>query len=498
MKEAKRGGSGANQSNGATDSMESNRLAPDNLGMPTMPIAIVGMSCRFPGDVTSPEKLWKLCTEARSAWSEVPMERFNQSAFYHPHAEKLSTTNVRGGHFLSEDVSLFDASFFNFSSEVAATMDPQFRLQLETVFEAFESAGMSLEELAGSETSVFAGAFFRDHHDSLMRDPETLPRYFMTGNGAAMAANRISHFFDLRGPSITIDTGCSTALAALHLACQSLRTGDARISVVGGANIMLNPDMFVSMSTLGFLSPDGKSYAFDSRANGYGRGEGVATIVIKPLCDALRDNDPIQAVIRETALNQDGKTPTLTSPSQEAQEELIRTCYRNAGLDPLHTSYVEAHGTGTQAGDPVEAGAIGKVFGHGRPSDQPLYIGSVKTNIGHTEAASGLAAVIKAAMAVGKGYIPPSVNFEKPNAKVLLEQWKLKVSVPACDPELVTNSVQVPRNVEQWPLCDVRRASISNFGYGGTNAHVGDPQCSNNRMIQGERFTCGVFLTYRR
>ncbi|KAI5203359.1 putative polyketide synthase [Aureobasidium subglaciale] len=324
-----------------------------NMNQKTMPIAVVGMACRFAGEATSPERLWKLCAEAKSA------------------------------HFLSEDVSLFDASFFNFTAEVAQTMDPQFRLQLETVFEALESA-------------------------------------------------------------------------ALHLGCQSLRTGDAEVSVIAGANLMLNPDMFISMSSLGFLSPDGKSYAFDSRANGYGRGEGVATIILKPLADAIRDGDPVRAVIRETALNQDGRTPTITSPSQEAQQALIRECYRGAGLDPAETAYVEAHGTGTQTGDPIEAAAIGIEFGKGRPSENPLIIGSVKTNLGHCEASSGLAALIKVVMALENQQIPPSINFERPNPKLKLDEWKLKIA----------------RKLQAWPESEVKRASISNFGYGGCNAHV--------------------------
>ncbi|KAM7203160.1 putative polyketide synthase protein [Naviculisporaceae sp. PSN 640] len=420
------------------------------------PIAIIGMSCRLPGDATSPERLWKLCAEGRSAWSEIPSDRFNKEAFYHPSSDKRTTTHVRGGHFLQEDIGLFDATFFNMTPEVAATMDPQCRLQLESVYEAFESAGITLEKIAGSETAVYAGAFFKDYMDSLMRDPDTFPRYVMTGNGATMMSNRISHFYDLRGPSMTVDTGCSTGLVALHQACRNLVAGDSKMAIVGGANVMINPDIFILMSSLGFLSPDGKSYAFDSRAAGYGRGEGVATVILKPLHDAVRDGDPVRAVIRASALNQDGKTQTITSPNQTAQEELIKLCYAKAGLNPAETAYVEAHGTGTQAGDPVEAGAIHAVMCKGRPSDAPLYIGSVKTNVGHMETASGFASIIKVALALEKGLIPPSLNFEEANAKIPLEQWKLRV----------------PRKLEQWPAGISRRASINNFGYGGANAHV--------------------------
>lgn len=231
---------------------------------------------------------------------------------------------------------------------------------------------------------------YRDYTDSLSRDPETLPRYFITGNAGTMVSNRISHFFDLRGPSVTIDTACSTTLTALHLACQSLRAGESDMAIVIGANLLLNSDVFVSMSNLGFLSPDGISYAFDARAAGYGRGEGVAALVLKALPAALRGQDPIRAVIRETALNQDGRTSTITAPSDKAQERLIRECYRKAGLDMSQTSYIEAHGTGTATGDPLEVSAISAAF-----DGQALQMGSIKANIGHTEAASGIAAIIK-------------------------------------------------------------------------------------------------------
>ncbi|KAK4244100.1 polyketide synthase [Corynascus novoguineensis] len=420
------------------------------------PIAVIGMSCRFAGDVDSPEKLWNLLAEGRSAWSEIPKDRFNVEGFHHPNFEKLNGTNVVGGHFLKEDVGLFDAHFFNLSAETAAALDPQFRLQLESTYEALESAGLSLQDVAGSNTSVFAGSFFRDYHESLVRDPDALPRFLLMGTGAAMASNRLSHFFDLRGPSMSVDTGCSTTLTALHQGCQSLRTGESNMAIVGGANIMFNPDMFLAMSSMTLISKDGKSYAFDSRANGYGRGEGSATVILKRLDDALRAGDPIRAIIRESGVNQDGKTETITTPSGEAQEALVRDCYRRAGLDPAQTAYFEAHGTGTPTGDPIEVAAIASVFKDTR-KNEPLRIGSVKTNIGHTETASGVAAIIKVALALEKGQIPPSINFEEPNAKLHLDEWKLKV----------------PTSLESWPeVQGIRRASINNFGYGGSNAHV--------------------------
>jgi acyl transferase domain-containing protein/NADPH:quinone reductase-like Zn-dependent oxidoreductase/ubiquinone/menaquinone biosynthesis C-methylase UbiE len=281
-----------------------------------------------------------------------------------------------------------------------------------------------------------------------------------------MSANRISHVFDFRGASMTLETGCSTTLVALHQAVQSLRCREADMSVVTGVNLMVGPEPFKTIGSLGMLSPDGRSYAFDSRANGYGRGEGVATVVIKRLSDALAANDPIRAVIRETALNQDGKTETITTPSGPAQEALIRECYRRAGLDPRGTQYFEAHGTGTQAGDPIEARVMANVFSGvddngdgGRDEAHYLRIGSVKTNVGHTEAASGLAAIVKGVLCLEKGLIPASVNYEKPNPKVKLDEWRLK---------LVTALEPWPESLVDGP----NRLSVNNFGYGGTNAHV--------------------------
>ncbi|KAJ6443692.1 Lovastatin diketide synthase LovF [Purpureocillium lavendulum] len=367
--------------------------------------------------------------------------------------------HVRGGHFLNEDIGLFDAAFFNFSAETAQSLDPQFRLQLESVYEALENAGLPLSEVAGSNTSVFAGTFVHDYRDAMMRDEDNLPRFLLSGIGSAMASNRISHFFDFRGASMTIDTGCSTTLVALHQAVQSLRNGESDMSIVGGSNVILNPDNFKTMSSLGFLSPDGKCFAFDDRANGYGRGEGVATLVIKRLKDAVAAGDPIRAVIRETLLNQDGKTETITSPSQAAQEALMRECYHRAGLDPVDTQYFEAHGTGTQTGDPIEAGAISAAFqGRKNAIHGPLRIGSIKTNIGHTEATSGLASVIKVVLSMEGGIIPPSINFKNPNPKLQLDEKRFKIAT----------------KLEPWPTSDgsIFRASVNNFGYGGSNAHV--------------------------
>ncbi|KUI53493.1 Lovastatin diketide synthase LovF [Cytospora mali] len=435
------------------------------------PIAIIGMSCKFGSDATSPEKLWEMVSKGGSAWSEIPSSRFNWKGSYHPDSERRGTTHVTGGHFMEEDIGLFDAAFFNYSAETASSLDPSFRLQLESAYEALENAGLPLHQVAGSKTSVYAGVFFHDYKDAMIRDEDNIPRLYATGTGSAMASNRISHFFDLRGPSMTIDTGCSTTLTALHQAVQGLRLGEADMSIVGGANVLLNPDWFKAFSSLGMVSADGRSYAFDSRASGYGRGEGVATVVIKRLRDAIASGDVIRAVIRETMLNQDGKTETITTPSSTAQESLIRECYNKAGLDPADTQYFEAHGTGTPAGDPIEMGAVVGAFindpnnarlkgnSKRKTRTEPLRIGSVKTNLGHTETTSGLASVIKVALALEHGVIPPTVNFEKLNPKIgHLDEKQLKVAT----------------ELESWPVTPdaIRRASINNFGYGGSNAHI--------------------------
>ncbi|KAK5657389.1 hypothetical protein OQA88_2959 [Cercophora sp. LCS_1] len=438
--------------NGANGHSQSKAEEPQ-----TVPLAIVGMACRFAGDITNPDKLWELVSNGRDAWSDVPADRFNREAFYHPKPEKLSTMHMKGGYFLGQDPGVFDCSFFNLSADVAAAMDPQIRMLLEVTFEALEAAGLPLSKVLGSNTSVFAGSFTRDYHDLQLRDPLHALRGFLTGNYAAMLANRVSHFFDLKGASTAVDVGCSTSLMALHLAAQSLRSGDSDCAIVGGTSLHLNPDVFAGLSTLQTCGAEGKCYAFDHRAEGYGRGDGIAALIVKRLDDALRDGDPIRAVIRETAVNQDGRTPTITAPSSEAQRALIEQCYRTAGLDPLETSVVEAHGTGTRVGDPAEANAIGEALGRCRPPElPPLYVASIKTNLGHTEAASGLAAIIKMVLALERRKIPPSLNFEKPNPDIDMQALRIKV----------------PTALEPWEARGVRRVSVNNFGYGGTNTHV--------------------------
>ncbi|EXK33530.1 hypothetical protein FOMG_10801 [Fusarium oxysporum f. sp. melonis 26406] len=423
---------------------------------PNMPIAITGISTRFPGGADTPEALWRMISKGKSAWSKVPEDRFALDAFYHPDPDRNGAMNVVGGHFLDEDIACFDAPFFGISRNEAKAMDPQQRLQLESAYEALENAGISIDQASGTKTSVHIGVFNKDYADIMCRDPETGPLYQATGNGQSILSNRISYVFNLKGPSVTVDTACSSSLVGLHLAVQGLRMGEAEQAIVGGTNLIFSPDIMVAMSLLGFLSPDGRSYAFDHRAKGYARGEGIATLVLKPLDKAVRDGDPIRAVIRGTGVNSDGRTAGITLPNGDAQAELIREVYANAGLDPAETGYFEAHGTGTQAGDPMEAGAIHRVFTADRQRSSPLYLGSIKTNIGHLEGASGLAGVVKAVLCLEKGQIPPNMNFEKPNERLDLEAWNIKV----------------PMELTQWPADVPRRASVNSFGYGGTNAHV--------------------------
>ncbi|KAL2167896.1 hypothetical protein VTG60DRAFT_683 [Thermothelomyces hinnuleus] len=419
------------------------------------PIAIVGMGCRFPGGVTKPSKLWDLCVSGKDVWSPIPKDRFDLESWYDPDSEKPGRTSAVGGYFMTEDVTRFDAGFFNLSADVASSMDPQIRLLLETVYEATEDAGIPLEKLAGSNTSVFTGIFGTDYQGIQLRETDFTNASFSNSNMATMHAGRVSHFYDLQGPSMTIDTGCSAGLVALHQGCQSIRSGESDLSVIGASNVMLSQDLFIGLTTLGAAGPSGRCYAWDERAHGYGRGEGVAVLILKPLDAALRDGDRVHAVIRESGVNQDGKTNTVTSPSMEAQIKLIESCYKRAGLNMSETGYVEGHMTGTQVGDPTEAEAIARTFGK-HQTGEPILVGSVKTNIGHTEAVSGLASIIKTVFVLKHRQIPPNLNYEKPNPKIKLDEWHL----------------QVPTRLTSWPQGKPLRASINNFGYGGTNAHV--------------------------
>ncbi|KAI1811887.1 beta-ketoacyl synthase domain-containing protein [Poronia punctata] len=428
------------------------------------PIAIVGSSCRFAGQVDSPSKLWDVLCKTPDLSREVPSDRFNAQAFYHEDAEYHGTTNSIKAYWLDRSPAQFDAAFFNITPKEAEAMDPQQRLMLEVVYDSMESAGYPLTKYNGEAVGVFAGCMTQDYETLSGRDELNYSQYFATGNSRALLANRVSYFFNFNGPSMTIDTACSSSLVAMHQAILSLRAGDCVMACVTGANALLMPDHFVVESSLHMLSPQGKCHMWDIRADGYARGEGAASLLLKPLSRALADGDTIEAVIRQTGINADGKTNGITLPNPIAQASLIQKTYRDAGLDPKNPvdrcQYFEAHGTGTGAGDPKEASAIHEAFfGHGATSDKKLLVGSVKTIIGHTEAAAGLAGVLKVAWGMKHGMIPPNLHFETLN--------------PSVAP--FYKHLQIPTKMTPWPapaLGQPRRASVNSFGFGGSNAHA--------------------------
>ncbi|EXK25963.1 hypothetical protein FOXG_11892 [Fusarium oxysporum f. sp. lycopersici 4287] len=428
------------------------------------PIAIVGSSCRFPGDATSPSKLWDLLKNPRDVVSEIPSSRFNTTGFYHADSQHHGSSNVRHAYLLDQDPRAFDREFFGISPKEAQSMDPQQRMLLETVYEGIESAGYSMQQLRGSNTAVFVGVMFLDYQLISARGLDSLPQYHATGVAMSILANRLSYFYDWKGPSVGIDTACSSSLVALHYAVQTLRSGEAKMAVAAGSNLILVPDLFVSESSLNMLSPNGRSYMWDKDADGYTRGEGTSAVILKTLSQAISDGDHIECIIRETGVNQDGQTPGITMPSPTTQAELIKSTYAKAGLDLSLESdrpqYFEAHGTGTQAGDPREAEAISTVFfPKGSIYDRKLTVGSVKTLIGHLEGSAGLAGVLKTSQALQHGQIPANLHFKTLNPKI----------------EPFYANLQVPTETQPWPVLPnswTRRASVNSFGFGGTNAHA--------------------------
>ncbi|KAI1332330.1 hypothetical protein F5Y16DRAFT_420447 [Xylariaceae sp. FL0255] len=418
-------------------------------------IAIVGFSIKLP-QIQDASSFWETLQEGKNLMTEWPKARINADAFLNHELEKRNKIKSRGGYFVKDDPGAFDAPFFSITAAEAASMDPMQRWTLETSYRAFENAGIPLEKLRGSRTAVFSASMTDDWSRMLSKDPEIVPRTAITGSFASILPNRVSWFFDLQGPSVHVDTACSSSLIAVDLACQSIAGGDATMALVTGANLILGPDGFMLLSNLNFLSPDSKSYSFDHRANGYARGEGAIALVLKPFRDALRDGDTVRAVIRSTGSNQDGRTPSLTQPSPEAQEALIRHVYKKANLSLASTRYVEAHGTGTPVGDPIEMKAIGRVFRRYRSAEDPLYVGSVKSNIGHLEGCSGLAGMIKSILMLEKGIIVPNALLERMNSDIDIDFYH----------------TVVPTKNLVWPTAGLRRISINSFGFGGSNAHV--------------------------
>ena len=419
------------------------------------PIAIIGIGCRFPG-APNLGAFWQLLQNGVDAITEVPPERWDINHVYDQKPEAQGKTYCRWGGFL-EQVDQFDPEFFGIAPREATYIDPQQRLLLEVVWEALEDAGQVPSQLSGSKTGVFVGLSTNDYGQLLLRGPDVIDTYTNTGVAATMVANRVSYLLNFRGPSLAIDTACSSSLVAIHLACQSLWQNETTLALAGGVNLILTPSLTVGFSKLTALSPDGRCKAFDAEANGFVRGEGAGMVVLKPLSAAIADKDPVYALIRGSAVNQDGRSNGLTAPNREAQEAVLKAAYDHAGIAPNQVQYVEAHGTGTLLGDPIEAMALGQVLSRDRAPNTPVRIGSVKSNIGHTEAAAGIASVIKVALCLKHQQLVPSLHFNQPNPHIPFDQLPLKVQ-QTCEP---------------WPEnTQPAIAGISSFGFGGSNSHV--------------------------
>ncbi|CKY89288.1 phthiocerol type I polyketide synthase PpsA [Mycobacterium tuberculosis] len=440
------------------------------------PIAVVGMGCRFPGGISCPEALWDFLCERRSSISQVPPQRWQPFEGGPPEVAAALARTTRWGSFLP-DIDAFDAEFFEISPSEADKMDPQQRLLLEVAWEALEHAGIPPGTLRRSATGVFAGACLSEYGAMASADLSQVDGWSNSGGAMSIIANRLSYFLDLRGPSVAVDTACSSSLVAIHLACQSLRTQDCHLAIAAGVNLLLSPAVFRGFDQVGALSPTGQCRAFDATADGFVRGEGAGVVVLKRLTDAQRDGDRVLAVICGSAVNQDGRSNGLMAPNPAAQMAVLRAAYTNAGMQPSEVDYVEAHGTGTLLGDPIEARALGTVLGRGRPEDSPLLIGSVKTNLGHTEAAAGIAGFIKTVLAVQHGQIPPNQHFETANPHIPFTDLRMKV---------------VDTQTE-WPATGhPRRAGVSSFGFGGTNAHVVIEQGQEVRPAPGQGLSPAV------
>ncbi|XRM43174.1 hypothetical protein ABZX51_006371 [Aspergillus tubingensis] len=455
------------------------------------PIAIIGTGCRFPGSASSPSRLWDLLLHPRNVASKTPKDRFNHDAFYHPDKHH-GTGNSPESYFLTEDPRAFDAPFFNVSPVEAESMDPQQRLLLEVVYESLETAGLTLEALRGSDTGVFCGLMSTDYANLISRDWDEVPIYTPSGTAASMLSNRISYFFDWHGPSMTIDTACSSSLVALHQGVSALRNQDCYIALVAASNLIFSPREYIAASRMHLLSPSGRCRMWDESADGYARGEGIASVVLKRLSDAIADRDPIECIIRATGINADGRSMEITMPSSIAQLQLIRSTYASVGLNPAdhledRCQFFEAHGTGTQAGDPQEATAIYNAF-YGdstlpeKSIKEPLYVGSIKTLIGHTEGVAGLAGVIKASLCVQKGIIPSNMLLERIN--------------PVIAP--LTSRLRIPTEPLSWPSLAPgvpRRVSVNSFGFGGSNAHAIIESYSPTKLTL-EHFLCPRLLPF--
>ena len=422
------------------------------------PIAIVGVGCRFPGGSQDPEAFWRFLREGRDAVREVPADRWNIDDYYDPHPGTPGKMYTRNGAFLDR-VDLFDPQFFGIAPREGIGMDPQQRLLLEVAWEALEHSGIAPDKLSGSRTGVFVGLCTSDYADLQLRslDVTKLDAYHASGIAHSIASGRLSYVLGLQGPCMTVDTACSSSLVAIHLACQSLRGRECNMALAGGVNIILSPDMFIALSKASMLAPDGRCKTFDVSADGYARGEGCGVVVLKRLTDAYADGDTILALIRGSAINQDGPSSGLTAPNGPSQTSVIRDALTNAGVRADEVSYVETHGTGTSLGDPIEVQALAAAYCDSRPPDRPLLIGALKSNIGHLEGAAGVAGLIKLVLAMQHRQIPPSLHVHRPNPFIPWEDLAVKVTTQPT----------------QWELAGKSRlAGLSSFGFSGTNAHI--------------------------
>ena len=421
------------------------------------PLAIVGIGCRFPGGVDSPESFWKLLVQGRSGIIEVPANRWNKDRYYHPDTSIPRKMHTKWAGFV-DNVEMFDAQFWGISPREALRMDPQQRWLLECTWEALENAGYRASALKGSRTGVYIGIASNDYAQVQMTSPEDVDVHTNSGSTLSIASNRIAYLLDLKGPAVSVDTACSSALVAINIGCKDMWSGEIDAAFVGGVNALLTPDTSIGFSKATMLSPTGKCFTFDERANGYVRGEGAGVMLLVPLSKALANGDRIYATVRSAVINQDGATSSMTVPGQDTQEMMLVEAYQQAGFEPSRVTYMEAHGTGTPVGDPIETNALGNVLSQGRKKGEECLIGSVKTNIGHLESASGAAGMVKAALVLSKGMVPPILNFERPNPNIDFEALKLKV---------VTKLTPLKPHGDFLPV-----AAVNSFGFGGTNAHI--------------------------
>ncbi|KAI0449671.1 reducing type I polyketide synthase 10 [Xylaria acuta] len=415
------------------------------------------LACRLPGDSGSPRAFWDLISQGRSGKCDIPRSRFNVDSFYHPNGvERPGSVTTNGGYFLGDDIQAFENGFFGINNLEASYMDPQQRKLLEVVFECLENAGVSMDKASGSNTGCYVGNFTVDFQVMQMREPDYMNRYSATGLGTTILGNRVSHVFNLRGPSLVLDTACSSSLYCLHVACTALESYECDAAIVAGANLIQSVEQHIATMKAGVLSATSECHTFDISADGYGRADGIGALYVKRLRDAIRDGDPIRSIVRSSAVNANGKTAGLSLPSADGQELVIRKALKKGGLQPDDITYLECHGTGTKVGDAIEVDALSRVFK--RTAKHPLYIGSVKTNVGHSEAASGISSVLKATLALEHRQIPPTYGLRNINPKLKLDE----------------SHISIPTTLMDWSndLSNVRRIGINSFGYGGANAHV--------------------------